>query len=1716
MMSIKHIGLGLALSLISIAGFSQQMSINTDGALPDSSAMLDVKSTEQGILIPRMTAAQKVAITDPADGLIIYQTDGSKGIHTYDLASTTWKYLLDSAGVAALINSSVHWSNASPGIKTDSAVGIGGVPNPVHALTIHSDSLSKFGILQWGDPGFYNTIGFRTGGGSVDKRTSFGLEPDTGSLDNNFSIGTYPGGATGWTNPLRIELGAPTNTLFVDSSGNVGFNTTSLSNKLTIYDPTNSSLLLTTSEDLVPTNSINSGSISLMETNSAFDATGGFGFQLGYDGAANKLRFRANNGTSVDTAVTILRGNGFVGIGTDSPLSPVHITGIYSQIQLTDEDDSISLFMSAPNPTGGATGGIGTSDSIGFPFFTNGADQMWIGADGNIGIGTTTPLQKLDVAGTATVDALNINSVFTLPTTDGTNGQVMQTDGSGNVSWGTAGSSSPWTTSGSNISRTTGNVAIGSTLVVDKFQVISTNSTYGYYSSGYFKTTGTIAGENRGIIATSDGVNTGLNVGVHASAQNATTNRAIYASSGDVIVNDRVGINTLTPAQELDVVGQANIDTLEINSAFTFPSTDGTNGQVMQSDGSGNVTWETPSTSPTDEIADADNDTKIQVEETGDEDVIRFDMAGTEYFTMDSGRLAVVNTGGSVIIGEGAGINDDFTSNYNSIIGHNAGGATTTGYQNVFLGSFAGRDNNTGFRNVLLGYQSGLLQTTGYQNVAIGYRAGYTLSSGNSNVMIGYQAGRLTTSGIWNTFSGGNAGEYNTTGNHNVFTGFETGRFNSTGSYSTMIGFNAGRASNGDYNTFVGYQASYSNGTGVGNVSLGRSANTNNSGGSYNVAIGYEAGAGSVTHSKNNGVYIGYRAGYSDTTDQKLYIENSNSTTPLIYGDFANDSLKVYGNLSIGDEFSFPSTDGTNGQILETDGAGNVTWSSLDTFSIIQDADGNTSVDAEQSSNDNTIRFTTNGTQAAEISSTQHMALGAPADASSNLYVLNIANTASTYGPGKAAILGYRTGGNTAANGGTGWTPTTSDVGVKGYSYWGNNYTAGVAGYNYGDYALSTGVIGFMVSGSIWGALGYNDGTNKWGVYSANNAYLGSLNINDEFTLPTADGTSGQVMQTDGSGNVSWQTPAGGADGDWDTTTTTLSTLKDVSIGGTTNYANSKLQLNGGGIVAWGTTGSLLDASGNNHGHDEDVALTIDGKSGEDILRLRHANTTNLVVVNNLGNIGIGTSTPAQELDVVGTTTVDTLNINDNFTLPSVDGTSGQVMVTDGSGNMTWGVASGDNLGDHTATQTINLAGNFLSGDGDAEGIHVDANGDVTVGASYGYSKFAVWDSNDVDFDIRSITGKSEFEMGSYGTSSAGNTVNFYRARGEFLSSSGVNYFDRIVEFNSSIYNGSSTFSMPFLTVRAVGTSGNVPTQIEFSTVDGSGNSDERLVIQSNGNVAIGQSYSNYPLHISSSSTNTTFGITDADNGGNLSHSMYMNTDNNAIYQMKDSAANLNVYLNTGGTSWLKGGNVGIGKSSAAYPLDVEGETRIDGTLGLYNFAEWDHIKFSHTGSLAYMDVGGTSDGLAFRTENTAVDYTPTYTEHMRILNNGNVGIGTSSPNKSLDIEGTFGFSGISYIPNVGTEFDLDVSNNSHFDRNNVIPTVLAPRLRRIIGGELGQIITITFSVDGADLQIINDASTGTGDPILIDGLAQDAIQGHSGFGALILVKGPTGWLIVN
>lgn len=194
--------------------------------------------------------------------------------------------------------------------------------------------------------------------------------------------------------------------------------------------------------------------------------------------------------------------------------------------------------------------------------------------------------------------------------------------------------------------------------------------------------------------------------------------------------------------------------------------------------------------------------------------------------------------------------------------------------------SEAGTQVDNYYAPMMLGYEhyngSNILMASRSGSIAIGIEIGglgalsQTLrnSQGNPrNVAIGHGAG--TNSNLID----------------NVIIGYAAGRFgNISNAYNVIIGSQAmGLTANGGIqnNIAIGYQASYRMGLG------GFLQNS--------VAIGYQANySGS-----GNSVMIGYQAGFSEINRNRLYIANSNTTSPLIGGDFFSGSVGI--NMRISD-----------------------------------------------------------------------------------------------------------------------------------------------------------------------------------------------------------------------------------------------------------------------------------------------------------------------------------------------------------------------------------------------------------------------------------------------------------------------------------------------------------------------------------------------------------------------------------------------------------------------------------------------------------------------------------------------------------------------------------------------------------------------------------------------------------------------------------------------
>ena len=208
---------------------------------------------------------------------------------------------------------------------------------------------------------------------------------------------------------------------------------------------------------------------------------------------------------------------------------------------------------------------------------------------------------------------------------------------------------------------------------------------------------------------------------------------------------------------------------VKFNDAYTFPTSDGSANQVLQTNGSGALSFGTVSSSPT-AIQDADGDTKVQCEESSDEDVIRFDTAGSERLNID-GSGNITHAGGrtklggtladtgvlAVLTGSSGGVNAaaDTQSNGSVIFGNTDGSSVSPaimmkgdGSQCAIRSATANGANHdiefnireedgtdfasTGGSGFMFSrHGTDLLQITRHGNVDIGFSSGVGTGDGN-------------------------------------------------------------------------------------------------------------------------------------------------------------------------------------------------------------------------------------------------------------------------------------------------------------------------------------------------------------------------------------------------------------------------------------------------------------------------------------------------------------------------------------------------------------------------------------------------------------------------------------------------------------------------------------------------------------------------------------------------------------------------------------------------------------------------------------------------------------------------------------------------------------------------------------------------------------------------------------------------------------------------
>ncbi len=400
--------------------------------------------------------------------------------------------------------------------------------------------------------------------------------------------------------------------------------------------------------------------------------------------------------------------------------------------------------------------------------------------------------------------------------------------------------------------------------------------------------------------------------------------------------------------------------TLKIG-AYTLPSTDGTSGQVLNTDGAGNVSWATVSSGGGGANKKLSNLSGTNINESLLPDVDNtIDLGsiaktwkniyssgaiylyGTRFLanngiqnTFTGGDAGLISTGSGNTATGWRSLYANTTGTGNTANGTGAMISNTSGAYNVAAGNSALYSNSTGGSNTAIGVTALYSNSTGYSNVAIGVRALFGNSITPNLVAVGDSALMSNTSGYQNTAIGSKSMYLNTTGAGNTATGYLALNANTIGSFNSSFGnlsltsntegsennaFGSGALysnTTGNYNNAIGDLALFSNTVGTGNIAIGKSTLYKNTTGTYNFASGSESLFSNTTGLENTA--IGRSTLINNTTGSYNFAGGS---TSLFYNKTGSKNIAIgylalvtsinnSGNIAIGDSALYTYNDGS-------------------------------------------------------------------------------------------------------------------------------------------------------------------------------------------------------------------------------------------------------------------------------------------------------------------------------------------------------------------------------------------------------------------------------------------------------------------------------------------------------------------------------------------------------------------------------------------------------------------------------------------------------------------------------------------------------------------------------------------------------------------------------------------------------------------------------------
>lgn len=720
-----------------------QVSINTTGAAPDVSAMLDISSTEKGLLVPRMSSAQRIAIGTTQSGLLVYDTD----------TESFWYF-----------NSTTeNWTEIGNGSDTD--------------WTISGNNM-------------YSTV-----------------------------------------------------------SGNVGIGTTNPSSKLQIY---NGNLSL---------KSQNEDAYIKLSSDEEQDIT------PAYIWSENAKGFAVGS-TPGTPQLLVNAASGKVGVGTADPAEKLSVRD--GNISVVSEGSDAYLFLGSNELSNAIGSYVWTDDDNGFSIGkTQGVAQMVVSnANGNVGIGTTTPGAKLEVAGQVKITGGSPGA-----------GKVLQSDADGLASWQTPTSYATSLNELSDAISTTTDLFLGEDSGIlnsgSNFNTATGIQSMEANTSGQFNT-----GMGNGSLQYNTTGNENAAFGQFALQSNTTGSANTAYGKESLLKNTTKSNLTAIGYQALYWNGHGatlvieSIENTAVGSKSLYSNTLGSQNTALG--------FESLKTNTEGSQNTAIGVNSLFSNTTGDKNT------AVGAFALNDNTTAELNTamgyqslnnhttGGYNTAVGGLALFTDQTGTHNTSMGYASLFLNTSGVENTAIGSRSLYNNTTGNSNTAVGFKALYENTTGTNNTALGHQSLNSNTTGYSNVAIGNVALSLNDYGHGNIAVGGWSIANNISGHNNIAIGTYSLELNTEGSNNIAIGKSALQPLQGNFasdNVAIGHEALGYMPTGVWNTAIGVYAFDNCFDGTSITAVGYNTNVFSSLRSYTNVTAIGYNALITD--DNQIRIGNS-------------------------------------------------------------------------------------------------------------------------------------------------------------------------------------------------------------------------------------------------------------------------------------------------------------------------------------------------------------------------------------------------------------------------------------------------------------------------------------------------------------------------------------------------------------------------------------------------------------------------------------------------------------------------------------------------------------------------------------------------------------------------------------------------------------------------------------------------------------------------